>query len=459
MSRRLLEVSFPLAVCGIVVLSVLVPLAGASPSSQQQNPAAAVDFSPGSAATDVTAPEKPGVATVDNRTFESVEAALDAAEPGATVVLEGRFTERVVVESDDLHLVAGDDGAVLDGGESGRVLTVAGNNVTVTGLWIRHSGFDVSEEDSGIFVDGNGTTLRQLRITDTAFGIWVDGVDDVTISDVRIEGRDQIFPVTDRGNGIHLYDTDGTTVRDSEITAVRDGIYFSWASNVLAENNSMWNARYGVHYMYSDNNQLRDNVAVNNGVGFALMVSNGLEVTNNTAIRNRDTSGHGILAKDIEDSTISGNVLTENRNGLYLHNGQDNRLTDNLFLANDIGVHVTGGTSDQLVAGNSFVENHRGVHTNTQSLHVWNGSEGGNYWSAARTTDLTGDGISETRYRPAGVVEHLIASHPQAAVLADSPAFEVIRLAESSFPVLESPGIVDEQPMTEPQHDWKRYAN
>ncbi|MFW6382684.1 MAG: nitrous oxide reductase family maturation protein NosD [Haloferacaceae archaeon] len=476
---RLLEVGFPIAVCWIALLSVAVPFAAAAPdaggpdvdpsavdaestnaTTNGDHPAAAAaGFSPETAAANVSAPESDGTATVDGRTYDTIRAAISAAEPGDTVVLEGAFEERVDVRTDDVRLVAGEEGAVVDGGAEGRVLTVSGENVTVEGVWIRNSGREVGDEDAGVFVDGDDATLRSLRITESAYGIWIDDVDGVTVADVRIEGREGVYPATDRGNGIHLYSTAETTIRDSEITGVRDGIYFSWSTDVLAENNSIWNARYGVHYMYSDDNRLVDNVAADNGVGFALMVSEGLEVQNNTAIRNTDDSGHGIMAKDIEDSTIAGNVLVENRNGLFVYNAQDNAVVDNLVLANDVGIHVTAGSDGQRVTGNSFVANGEPAYTTTKSLLVWNDSAEGNYWSDARTADLDGDGVSEARHRPAGLLERLVDRHPQAAVFADSPAFEAVRLAESSFPAIESPGIVDERPTTDPRHDWRRYAN
>ncbi|MUW15974.1 nitrous oxide reductase family maturation protein NosD, partial [Halorubrum sp. CBA1125] len=350
------------------------------------------------------------------------------------------------------------DGAVLDGGGEGRVLTIAGEDVTVSGLWIRGSGSAVNDEDAGVFVAGENATVETVRITDTAYGIWVNGADDALIENVRIDGRADVYPVTDRGNGIHLYETEGTVVRDSEITHARDGIYFSWATEVLAENNTIRHTRYGVHYMYSDDNRLVDNVAADNGVGYALMVSEGLTVANNTAVRNDDTSGHGIMAKDIEDSEITGNVLVDNANGLYVYNAQDNRLADNLVLGNEVGIHSSAGSSGQVVVGNSFVGNGKPVVTPRNSLAEWNGTERGNYWSGARVVDRTGDGVSEIRHRPAGLVEHLVAEHPQAAAFANSPAFEAVRLAESSFPVVEAPGVVDRRPLVEPPHDWRRYA-
>ena len=484
MSSSRTEIGFLVAACAVVVVALAVPLVAAGPASLSpmtattagdatptENATSTADVSEtadasetitvetDTAATSITAPDTDGVATVGDETYDGAQTAVDAADPGDTVVLDGRFDERLNVTTDEVTIVAGDGGAVLDGGGEGRVLTIGGENVTLSGLWIRGSGSDVGSEDAGVFVAGDDARIETVRITDSAYGIWLDSADGTVVSDVRIDGRDDVYPVTERGNGIHLYETTGTIVRDSEIREVRDGIYFSWSTDVLAANNTIRNTRYGVHYMYSDDNRLVDNVAADNGVGYALMVSEGLTVRNNTAVRNDDTSGHGVLAKDIERSEIGGNVLVDNANGLYVYNAQDNEITDNLVLANDVGIHSSAGSEGQLVAGNSFVANAEAVVTPRNSLVEWNGTDRGNYWSNARTVDRTGDGVSEIRHRPSGLVEHLVSEHPQAAVFANSPSFEAVRLAESSFPVIESPGVVDQHPLVEPPHDWRAHAN
>ncbi|ELZ36409.1 nitrous oxide reductase family maturation protein NosD [Halorubrum distributum] len=472
MSGDRLEVGFLAAACAVAVvavaLGVALPVAGAgsgaggaADASGAAGPNASVasglDVATDFAATGVTAPDRDGTATVDGESFASAQAAVDAAAAGETVVLDGRFDERVNATVDDLRIVASEGGAVIDGGGEGRVLTLSGENVTVSGVWVRGSGSDLGTEDAGVFVAGDRARIESVRITDTAYGIWIDGADEAVIEDVRIDGREEVFPVTDRGNGIHLFETRGTVIRDSEITHTRDGIYFSWATDVLAENNTIRHTRYGVHYMYSDDNRLVDNVAADNGVGYALMVSEGLTVRNNTALRNDGSSGHGILAKDIEESVIAGNHLVANRNGLYLYNAQGNRLVDNLIYRNGIGIHSAAESGSEVVAGNSFVRNERAVRTARNSLVAWNGTDRGNYWSGARVADRDGDGVSEIRHRPIGIVENLVAENPQAAAFANSPAFEAVRLAESSFPVIETPGVVDRRPLVEPNHDWRAY--
>ena len=405
-----------------------------------------------------TAPAEDGTATVDGEEYDSVQAAVDAAEPGDTVVLEGTFEERVVVTTPGITIrsVGGPDDALIDGGEEGTVLSIHAANVTVEGIWITESGYERSSEDAGILLDGTDATVTDVRMTEVTFGIWVDGVSGATIEGTTIAGR-ELYPLAQRGNGIHLWEADDALVKDNHVTTARDGIYFAYAENVVAENNTMWNLRYGVHYMYSNDNRLDGNVAFDNDVGFALMISSNLTIENNVAVNNVGPSSHGILIKDIERSEIRGNHVVANGNGLYVYNAQDNLIVDNLVLANDRGLIATAGTASETVVGNSFVDNGEASYVDSRSQVVWNDSEGGNYWSDARVLDLDGDGTSEVRHQPAGTVERLVYDNPQAAVFADSPAFDTVRLAESSFPVIESPGAVDHHPLAEPNHEWRDY--
>ncbi|GAB3667774.1 nitrous oxide reductase family maturation protein NosD [Halopiger thermotolerans] len=404
------------------------------------------------------APETDGTATLDGQEFDSVQAAVDAAEPGDEIRLEGRFDERVTVDTPNVTIAAVErDAAVIDGGGKGTVVEITADGVTLDGIWIRNSGLDKGNEDSGVLVNGSSATLSELRLTEIEFGVWIGSVDNVTVEDSLIAGREDIKTVQ-RGNGIHLWESTDAEIRNNSITTVRDGIYYQWANGVVAEDNTMWNMRYGVHYMYSDDNRLVDNTAFDNDIGFALMVSTGLTLENNTAVNNDGTSGHGVLLKDVEDSEIVGNDLVGNGNGLYVTNSLDNRLADNLVLENEVGIHVTAGSSNAGVAGNSFIANGQAAFAETTSQAHWNTTDRGNYWADARTTDLDEDGISEVRHQPAGAVERLVHEQPQAAAFAESPAFDAVRMAESSFPVVESPGIVDHRPLAEPAHDnWRDY--
>jgi nitrous oxidase accessory protein len=403
--------------------------------------------------------EQSGVATVDGEQFDSLQRAVDAADPGDTVRIRGAFTERVVVNTTGLTIKsASDQYAVVDGGGYGHVLTIAAANVTVERVWVRNSGYNASSNDAGVWVEAPNVSLVDSRVTEATFGVWVDGVNDVLLRNNTVVGRDSITPRSQRGNGIQLWKTEDTRVLDNRITDARDGIYYSWTSNVTARGNTLWDLRYGVHYMYSDNNRLANNTAFDNDVGYALMLSEQIVVENNTAVNNTGTSGHGILLKRIDDSTVRGNVVAGNTRGIYTLNSVRNTIADNLVLGNRIGIHMTAGTADQRVVGNSFIDNGRNVFAVTEDQHVWNETSKGNYWDDAGAADLNDDGVSELRHRPAGMVEVLVREHPTASVFTNSPAFRAIRRAERTLPVIDSPGIVDYHPLTEPPHEnWREY--
>ncbi|TYL36462.1 nitrous oxide reductase family maturation protein NosD [Natronococcus pandeyae] len=451
------ETWFVVAAVAVLVVSLAAAAVAASDGSDDRE-ATVEGWTPDVADPhDAEPPAEPGVATVDGEEFDSVQAAVDAAEPGDTVVLEGQFEEHVTVETADLALEAAGEGALIDGGGEGTVVHVAAENVTLEELWIRESGHDRGNEDAGVLVNGSGSTLADVRITDTTYGVWIGEAEDVTVESATIVGREEVSQ-SERGNGIHLDRADGAELRDNEITTVRDGIYFSWSEGVDATGNVMWDLRYGVHYMYSDDNRLEGNVAFDNDVGFALMVSQNLTIVDNVAVNNDGPSGQGILVKDVDRSEIRDNAVVANGNGFYVYNAHGNELTDNLILENEVGVQFTAGSSDELVVGNSFVANDQSAYAPTTAQITWNDSERGNYWSDARAIDLDGDGTSETRHQPAGAVEAVVHDRPQAAVFAESPAFDAVRMAESSFPVIESPGVVDHRPLAEPAHDeWREY--
>jgi nitrous oxidase accessory protein len=408
---------------------------------------------------DFEPPTTEGSATLGGQEYDTLQSAVDAADPGDTVRLRGRFAEQVTVATDGVTLASAPGHfAMIRGPGEGDVLTITGDNVTVRRVWVANSGRLADNNDAGIWLDGNGTRIIDARVTKITFGIWIDAVDNATVANTTIVGREDVTPLSYRGNGIELHETEDTVVRNNAITDVRDGLYYSFATGVTAHNNTMWDLRYGVHYMYSDHCELRDNLAFDNDAGYALMVSQHLRITDNVAVNNTGRSGHGILVKSIDDTQIRNNTVVGNEHGLYVYNSANNTIAGNLALENQVGVQLTAGSIEERVYGNSFINNRQAVLAVTPKQVAWNRTGYGNYWSDAQIVDRNRDGVSEVRHRPAGLVEQLVQTHPQAAVFANSPAFDAIRLARSTLPVVEARGVVDHHPLANPAHpNWRTY--
>ncbi|WP_276260134.1 nitrous oxide reductase family maturation protein NosD [Haloglomus litoreum] len=452
-----LERAFAVATAVALVCSLGAATAVAPGSSAPER--SAPGFDPSVPDTDAfAAPTADGVATVDGESYSDLQRAVAAADPGETVAVDGRLDGRVVVRTPNITIAgSGVDAALLHGPGEGDVLTIRAPGVTVRDLWIRNSGLDASGNDAAVFVNASDVTVRDSRITAATFGVWLNGVTGAHVENTTIVGRSSVADRSNRGNGIQVWNTEDSVLRNNDVTAARDGLYYNWASNVTATSNRLWDLRYGVHYMYSDDSRLADNVAFDNDVGYALMVSKRLTIEDNVAVNNTGRSGHGILLKSIDDTEVRGNHFVENDNGVFMYNSVSNTLADNLLAGNDIGVHITAGSTEESVYGNSFVRNDRPVLAVMEEQVYWNGSAG-NYWSGADPVDLDDDGVGETRYQPAGAVQQVTARQPATRVFAASPAFDAVRLAESTVPVVESPGIVDSRPLTEPPHeDWREY--
>ncbi|MCD2200213.1 nitrous oxide reductase family maturation protein NosD [Halobacterium sp. KA-4] len=461
MTDRRIERGFAVAVVAVLVVSVGAVVAAPSDDAAG-SPEVAFD-APVPAEYDFAlssvGERGDGYAAIGDERYDSLAAAVDAAEPGDTVAVHGHVAGPVSVDTPNVTIAGKSPSeSVVSGEAEGDVVTVNASSVTIRDVWVRNAGYSTEDNDAAVWVDAPGATVADTRITNTTFGVWVNGVPDARIANTTIVGRTSVERRSDRGNGIQLWRANDAEIADNRITDVRDGVYFSWSSGVVASNNTLWDLRYGVHYMYSDRNRLANNTAFDNDAGYALMVSDDLEIVDNVAVNNTGTSGHGVLVKEVDHSTIAGNDLVGNDNGIFVYNSLDNAFRDNLVLANDVGVHLTAGSVDVRAAGNSFVDNADAMYAVVGEQVAWNASDRGNYWSDASPVDVDHDGVSEVRFQPDGTVENLARQHPGARVFASSPAFDAVRLAGRSVPLVDAPGVVDHHPLATPAHDdWRRY--
>jgi len=141
----------------------------------------------------------------DPEIYDDLSAAVDAAGPGDTIELSGVFepAETVIVDEPGMTIrAASTHDALIDGGGEDTTIAVRAPNATVEGVWIDDTGENLESQDAAVYVAENatGTTLTDLYLTDAAFGVWVNGADQVTIADSRIEGT-QAPRFANRGNG------------------------------------------------------------------------------------------------------------------------------------------------------------------------------------------------------------------------------------------------------------------
>jgi nitrous oxidase accessory protein len=391
-----------------------------------------------------------------------------------------RITRKVTVE--------GEPGAILVGPGKGSVVTVSAPGAVVRGLTIRGSGTDLEKMDAGIFVEktASGALIEENRAEGNLYGIYLHGAENSIARGNTIIGI-QDGRLNEAGNGISVWNATGAKVLDNEVRFGRDGIYVITSRRNVFSGNRFRDLRFAIHYMYTNDSEITDNVSINNAVGFAMMFSSRLKISGNVSDGDRD---HGFLFNYANGSQITGNTVLgrlqpaerwasagtrgkhDKEHGLpapdaaelapsadarpgptkcvFIYNANQNKFHDNWFEGCEIGIHFTAGSERNDMVGNAFIRNRNQVKYVSTRYLDWSKDGRGNYWSDNPAFDLNGDGLGDSAYRPNDLVDKVLWTAPQAKVLMNSPAVQVIRWAQAQFPALLPGGVVDSKPLMAP---------
>jgi nitrous oxidase accessory protein len=379
---------------------------------------------------------------------DSVQAAIEAAAPNDVIRLgPGRHEGSLVIDK-PLSLV-GEANARLEGPGTGSVITVNVSDVRIEGLEITGSGVDVPAMDSAILVNRTAerAVIRSNHLTGNLFGVYLHGAAGSLVENNVIVGRDDLR-TAEAGNGVSIWNAPGAKVIGNTIRQGRDGIFVNVSRDNVFAQNTFADLRFAIHYMYTNDSRVIGNRSRGNHVGYAIMYSDRLEIRDNVSEDDRD---HGLMLNTTNRSEITGNTV---RGGgekcLFMYNANRNRLADNRFERCPIGIHFTAGSEGNVVTGNGFIANRTQVKYVGTRYVDWAHEGRGNYWSDNPAFDLDGDGIADRPYRPNDVMDEVLWTLPQAKVLANSPAVQIVRWSQSRFPALFPGGVVDTAPLMQP---------
>ncbi|MFD7868192.1 nitrous oxide reductase family maturation protein NosD [Streptomyces sp. NPDC057682] len=317
----------------------------------------------------VLAPTVPAAATSGHvvRPGQSIQAAVDAARPGETIVVEpGTYRESVLITTPGITLRGAGDRTVIEPGEgaarTGNACAKAGNGICVLGT-------------AGHTVDG--VTLRSLSVAGfTRSGVWASWTD-------RLEVRS----VTSAGNGVWGIAQQRSTrsdVRDNHAYGNGDaGIFVANSvdeeggatdtGGTRVRGNTLSDNRIGFTARRVRNLSARDNTLTANCTGVFVVGDEGTPHAGDMSIRsNRITGnnkfcaaterlpalqGSGIVLTGTETTEVRSNVIRDNVGATPLSGGivlfksfvgaknNDNTITGNVVLGNgpeDVADRDTG---------------------------------------------------------------------------------------------------------------------
>ncbi len=292
---------------------------------------------------DITVPDK----------YPTIQEAIDAAEEGEEIVIDvGIYRENIDFRGKNIILTSTDpddpavvDGTIIDGGDSGAVVSFR----------------------SG---EGEGAVLRGLTIT-RGSGLLISGGSSPLIEKNNIEDNE-----AEVGAGIAIFDSSPTIVENTIVGNSGfwgGGIYLEESSPIIEGNIIRRNrADYGsgvVIYSNSSpsliNNTISENTAEHLGGGLAVAGNSTPSIEENTISDNTATRGGGIYVEDSEP-LVGDNIITGNRaangGGLFLVNSMSaalqitgNDIRDNFASIAGGGLYMEG--SSPTIEDNNIIDN------------------------------------------------------------------------------------------------------
>ncbi|MES0385946.1 MAG: NosD domain-containing protein, partial [Hyphomicrobium sp.] len=181
----------------------------------------------------------------------ALRAAIDRAAAGDVLrLMPGKYAGQITI-SRPLTLDGGGKATVNGAGE-GSTITVKAPNVTLRGLTVTGSGLLLETQDSGIFLskEAIGATVINNRVIDNLIGIYIWGARDAVVASNTVVGRRDLR-MSERGNGIQVWNAPGARVEGNDIRYGRDGIFVTTSKENVFKNNRFRDLRFGVHYMYT----------------------------------------------------------------------------------------------------------------------------------------------------------------------------------------------------------------
>jgi len=304
-----------------------------------------------------------GEVTIDGKgTFNTIQAAINAAVPGETIELTtGTFCENIII----------DKTITLQG--AGMASTYIYGDCTTHVVWIKDT--------------APGVKIQELHVN-----VWGD--------------------TGSNYDGI-LIDSDNNVIENTIISECHRGIFIRSSGNTVRYNTicTIYDASFEGILIGETNNKIHDNVILRseypsgiNTKGILLLSAEDCDIYHNH-ISNLE---FGIYFAGGENNEISSNTIENNKKGFYLEASCGNR-----FIANTIkdseeeGIYLKTGSNNNVFHWNNFITNgsHHAYIDNTVASYPCVGNEWydvntslGNYWDNHTCVDNNADGICDNAY-------------------------------------------------------------
>ena len=210
-----------------------------------------------------------------------IQDALNNATTGDIIqVPAGFYQENLRIDTSVTLQGSGPGETILDGNNSGKIISISADKVTIAGFTIQNGGEGIY--DAGVYIHADEVNLSNNIITNAYHGIYLHE------------------------------NSSGNIIQNNTISHNVNGIYsIESTSNIIRSNIIHSNSQYGIYLQYkSDFNKVIDNNISNNLNGIRLKSARYNHVIHNI-ISNNDQKGIYICCSS-DDNILYKNIITGN---------------------------------------------------------------------------------------------------------------------------------------------------
>jgi len=345
----------------------------------------------------------------------SLQAIIDQLDAGDAIELPpGTYAGPATI--DKKVSIRGNSEVTLLNPSGAPAISILSDGVHLANIQIKNNAS--GDQSPAILVKSYQVTLEDLTIQTSGYGIILRDADRAILQNNTITWiKPEANKPKQKGNGIDLYNSNGTLIKNNHITGVRDAIYLEKSRNARIQGNKLSRTRYGIHCMYIDGSSVIDNEGQYNITGAMVMGVKNVVVSGNVFRRqSQNVHSQGILLYDVQSSSINKNVVEGNRVGIYMEQSSENELSNNAVLRNFIGIQLINSNSNQFDR-NEFIAN----VIEAEAADSQKNEMMGNYWDSFQGLDLNHDGTSEIPYAINPFYQLLVTQTPAYQLFFQSP--------------------------------------
>jgi len=362
-----------------------------------------------------------GIGTVSAATIyvnpgESIQAAIDAANPGDVIIVrDGIYTENINVNkrltirsengaastmveaastSDHVFEITADyvniGGFTVKGangyGKAGIYLCADSCNIAYNTASYNDDGIHLSSSSNNLIANNNcsnnwagiylgessdNSINNNIASNNLGVGIFLDEhssdnniTKNVAINNTGVDGE----------GGISLYASDNNFIKGNIVSnSGEDGIYLDWSSyNTVMDNIVSNNAQMGIYLEDSNSNIITNNNISNSSDGGGIRLEN---CRNNSLSNNNISSNYydGIILWESCNNTVTNNTANlNNEGGICLDYSNNNTITNNTANENNhSGIHLLWESRNNTVTNNTVnSNNYSGIYLSSSSYNT-----------------------------------------------------------------------------------------